>query len=251
MIDAIKAFIQQTRVRGKQVEPPDSDAQERLIAHIAAWLALAHTHGVETAHNGVARAISIGTPRNWFDKAKQVVASLVASITETVEGWISDAVGDDASIDEVAIEDIVTEQLEAFADNKADLISTWEIPAAFENGMLETFQEMGYLTKQWVADGPNPCPVCLANAEQGSIPIGQGWNGLDAPPAHPHCMCQCVPGDDASTTRAAQPTTQRISKMGACTCEICQAHHNQPLPDGQAPPWHEGGCDCTAEEVKT
>ncbi len=246
MSDALKTFIRQTRVQGKHVEPPDSDAQERLSARVAAWLALAHTHGTEQAQQDVARAISIGTPRNWFGKAKQVVASLVASITETVEGWMADATDGDVEVDEADIADMVTQELEAFAENKADLISTYEIPAAFENGMLETFVQMGYAQVVWVAQD-NACPICVANSEQGAIPIGQGWNGLDGPPAHSHCRCNLDVADNL-TERVAQPL-QRISKMGACTCEVCTERNGKPVEHGKEPPYHEGGCDCTAEEV--
>ena len=44
--------------------------------------------------------------------------------------------------------------------------------------------------KKWTPDGPDPCPVCLGNAADGAIPVGEPFTSGDMePPAHPNCEC--------------------------------------------------------------
>ena len=44
--------------------------------------------------------------------------------------------------------------------------------------------------KLWIADGPDPCPVCLANQAEGRILAGEPFTSGDMePPAHPNCKC--------------------------------------------------------------
>ena len=44
--------------------------------------------------------------------------------------------------------------------------------------------------KAWIADGPDPCATCKANADDGAIPVGEAFESGDMePPAHPHCEC--------------------------------------------------------------
>jgi HK97 family phage portal protein len=45
--------------------------------------------------------------------------------------------------------------------------------------------------KRWVADGPDPCAACAANADDGAIPVGEAFeSGALEPPQHPHCECR-------------------------------------------------------------
>jgi hypothetical protein len=47
--------------------------------------------------------------------------------------------------------------------------------------------------KKWLLD-PDPCPVCIANAGQGEIPLLQAFQGGSmTSPAHPRCRCTVVP----------------------------------------------------------
>jgi HK97 family phage portal protein len=44
--------------------------------------------------------------------------------------------------------------------------------------------------KSWIADGPDPCQVCLGNEQDGVIPVAEPFTSGDMePPAHPHCEC--------------------------------------------------------------
>lgn len=59
--------------------------------------------------------------------------------------------------------------------------------------------------KEWIVDG-NPCAECLDIEDQGPIGLEESWDSddgpIDAPPAHPNCMC----GMDMTFEEATEPT---------------------------------------------
>lgn len=73
----------------------------------------------------------------------------------------------------------------SFARNAGQL-SVWK--AAANQGLIERQNSK----KQWIVDG-KPCEECMDLEDQGAIGLDEFWDGedgpLDAPPAHPNCMC--------------------------------------------------------------
>jgi SPP1 gp7 family putative phage head morphogenesis protein len=76
-----------------------------------------------------------------------------------------------------------------FSTYRAEMIAQTELNDAYAQGVLEFGRQTGALGKSWEPDG-EACPICLDNADQGTIPIDDDFaSGDDAPPAHPNCDC--------------------------------------------------------------
>lgn len=90
--------------------------------------------------------------------------------------------------DEVAAD--ITDQFESIADYRADMITRTEVAKAMNGGDLAAMTKSGVATKAWVAAGNNPCPICVANEDDGYIGVDDYFNSGDTmPPAHPNCEC--------------------------------------------------------------
>lgn len=84
---------------------------------------------------------------------------------------------------------IVTE-FEGISDNRAYLIANTETNQAMSTAQQAFLTENGFKTKQWVGAGPNTCPICQGNEDDGPVQIDQSFSsGDDHPPAHPGCEC--------------------------------------------------------------
>lgn len=85
-------------------------------------------------------------------------------------------------------------KLGSFTPGRARMIARTEIARARNAAVLEsadvaTQNGTVLLNKSWV-NGTNPCPVCVANAGEGAIPLKSPFqSGHQAAPAHPSCMC--------------------------------------------------------------
>jgi hypothetical protein len=79
-----------------------------------------------------------------------------------------------------------------FSPARALNIARTETANAQGEGKLDYFRASGIERKEWTdSDG---CPDCVANAEQGPIPIDDEFqSGDDHEPAHPGCRCAVVP----------------------------------------------------------
>jgi hypothetical protein len=85
----------------------------------------------------------------------------------------------------------------AFSDYRAETVSRSELIKAYGKASLGSYREGGAWGKEW-ATGGDPCDECMANEEQGPIPIDEGFqSGDDAPAAHPRCECALLPVFDA------------------------------------------------------
>ena len=95
----------------------------------------------------------------------------------------------------------VTKRSTAYANylhkNRAHRIAVTEIADAYNYGQEESIRQAvdtGALPfppeKEWMAGGPNPCPICLANEDQAAIPLEDEFQGgKRRPTQHPHCAC--------------------------------------------------------------
>ena len=82
--------------------------------------------------------------------------------------------------------------------------------------------------KVWIADGADPCPVCLANQEAGTILAGEEFpDGSMSPPAHPHCEC--------GMTDTAMRHTRPILNDGLASGEAMADLFRRVLSDGYVP----------------
>lgn len=86
--------------------------------------------------------------------------------------------------------DAIKETFSGMKEKRADMIARTELSSAYNSALLESARESADLLKNWSADGPNPCPQCIENSEQGSIALDKEFaSGDDAPPLHPGCFC--------------------------------------------------------------
>ena len=84
----------------------------------------------------------------------------------------------------------------AFPDARAEMISRTEIARADVEGNMAAYRQSGIVVgKQWILGSEyDDNDECLENAEAGVIPLDAAFpSGDDAPPAHPHCLCDVVP----------------------------------------------------------
>jgi hypothetical protein len=101
---------------------------------------------------------------------------------------LEQALADNTPIDAVAaqIQDLGADP------QRAQMIAITEINRASNQAALAYYQAHGTTEVLWLLD-EDPCPVCIANAEAGPVPIGEPFPSLDfAPPAHPRCRCGLI-----------------------------------------------------------
>lgn len=120
--------------------------------------------------------------------------AITESTRNMIRRAIEDGIRDNLSADQIA------DQIQTgatFSPERAKLVAHTEIAAANSNGALA-----GYFTaraagvdvaKEWVL-GPDPCPVCQANAAAGPIELEEPFpSGHIATPGHPRCECALSP----------------------------------------------------------
>lgn len=101
--------------------------------------------------------------------------------------------------DELAAEGLsqaeIDKKVEAYRDEliseRAEVIAQNEMGKAIEGGAFENAKRGGATHKVWIpVFAGNVCEDCLANAEQGPIPIGDQFStGDEFGQAHPGCHC--------------------------------------------------------------
>jgi SPP1 gp7 family putative phage head morphogenesis protein len=82
----------------------------------------------------------------------------------------------------------------AFSPQRAQVIARTELAMAESQGNLQAYIASGVVQKKrWILD-PDPCPVCIANAAQGDVPLLQAFQGgVMTAPQHPNCRCAIAP----------------------------------------------------------
>lgn len=124
------------------------------------------------------------------DQAAELVSQITEATRDMLRRTISDAlkenVGTDALIQRI-------QDSTAFSEKRSALIAHTEVRDANERGVLEGLRgarSAGVsLKKEWLL-GPNPCPICQDNADEGPIDLDDDFpSGDDAPTAHPNCEC--------------------------------------------------------------
>jgi SPP1 gp7 family putative phage head morphogenesis protein len=128
-----------------------------------------------------------------------------------LEDALRDAVraGEDPQVIAQRIEDILR------VASRAAMIADTEVTRAANAAALQVFKDLGIAYKTWQSrrDG-KVCPVCLANQDQGPIPLSALFaNGLAAPPAHPRCRCWTSPWTPPSVL-TGKVLTRRVTDTG-------------------------------------
>lgn len=86
--------------------------------------------------------------------------------------------------------DMIESEFEGISATRAFGIANTEANQAMSSAQQAFLTENGFKTKQWVGAGPNTCPYCQQNEDDGPIPLDETFSTGDLhPPGHPGCEC--------------------------------------------------------------
>jgi len=126
--------------------------------------------------------------------------SIDDSTREMIRGDITTAMEQGMSNGDLA--DLLSQNY-AFSDDRAMMIARTETAAADVQGNLALYRESGQVdTKEWIV-GEDCCDDCQQLDGEVVSLDGTFSDGSDAPPAHPMCRCDVLPGLSASTGGAS------------------------------------------------
>ena len=122
-----------------------------------------------------------------------------SSIDETTRTRLINLIRDTrmnaTTIDELA--NIIADEFEGISETRAFMIANTEANQAMSSAQQAFLVENGVPTKQWVGAGPNTCPICQGNEDQGPIPVNEDFESGDPhPPGHPGCECYEDAGEE-------------------------------------------------------
>lgn len=76
---------------------------------------------------------------------------------------------------------------------RSDMIARTETANALGQGFMDSAKQLGVKGKSVVLSN-NPCDICIANADEGVIPLNQAFQSGDMTvPFHPRCECAIAP----------------------------------------------------------
>lgn len=154
------------------------------------------TEAVENAALQIAREIetSATLPETFAGKylRENSLSRLTGEIAETTKERLRNAVADafegGGTADDIIA--AIRSEMDDMSTRRAELIAQTEVNAAYNAGRSALAGAAGMNQKSWAAEGPDPCPVCLANEGEGWIPVYQFFNGgVLIPTQHPMCYC--------------------------------------------------------------
>ena len=126
---------------------------------------------------------------------------LAKTIPETLRGHVAVAIEKQlaAGTSIADLRDAIREVAPDLTEWQAVRIARTETAMAYCEGNRQAWEQQGVATKAWTVAG-GPCPICegIGDAYPDDIPIGEAFstgNGSwQAPPAHPNCRCDLLPG---------------------------------------------------------
>jgi hypothetical protein len=126
---------------------------------------------------------------------------LAKTIPETLKGHVAVAIEKQlaAGTSIADLRDAIREVSPDLTEWQAVRIARTETAMAYCEGNRQAWEQQGVATKAWSVAG-GPCPICegIGEAYPNDIPIGEafstGSGSWQAPPAHPNCRCDLLPG---------------------------------------------------------
>ncbi|KKN50686.1 hypothetical protein LCGC14_0630350 [marine sediment metagenome] len=144
--------------------------------------------------------------------AVQRGSSLVRGIDETTRNRLASVVGGGIR-DRVGVRGLARRIRTDFPKMnraRAKMISLTETNHALSQGALERMMERGAKFKTVVLS-PAPCPICIANKNQGGIPVDRAFNsGHLRSPFHPNCLCTIVPARNLGKPKVASSVSKPV-----------------------------------------
>lgn len=135
------------------------------------------------------RVLPDGTIIDNPDAKWSITETTRSSIRDTIAGGLRDNIGSDAIVSAL-------ETSYAFSPERADMVSRTEIAMANSDAAMSGYRSAAAVgvnvKKQWIL-GPEPCEICIGNADDGAIGLDDTFSsGDDNTPAHPNCECAVV-----------------------------------------------------------
>lgn len=128
------------------------------------------------------------------DYATAHAAQLVKGLDNTTRTAVAEAVGQGITqmLGVGGAGRLIRGVAQSMSRYRAELIASTEMNDAMSQAALDKMKKIGIARKRIVL-APNACPVCRANAAQGSIPVSQEFkSGNSRTPFHPGCRCAVV-----------------------------------------------------------
>jgi hypothetical protein len=165
------------------------DAAEKMAARMVTEITRETEKNIR---NLIAEAISEGIPP--YDAARLIVPliGLTSAQGQAVLKYRAELIDNGLAADKVNSE--VDDYAEELLGKRADSIARTEILDALNAGQDEAWQQaqdQGLLTDdatKQVILSEDACPICVAIADEGPVPIGEDFSE-DGPPFHPQCRC--------------------------------------------------------------
>ena len=141
-------------------------------------------------------AFDVDNPRarNWMkDHALDGAKSVVGTIKEAIRAKLTAGITAGSSVDDIAA------SISAFFEGvnwRALRVARTEVISSYAEGSMEGYRQSGVVkAKVWaIIDDDRVDDECVANAEQGAIPLDAVFqSGVSAPPVHPNCRCSVQP----------------------------------------------------------
>lgn len=113
-----------------------------------------------------------------------------------------------------------------FSEDRARLIAKTELKTIGQRSQYEGWRKSGKVSmvKWHLSSVGIHCPLCIANAEQGPVPLNKAFSsGHEAPPAHPRCGCYLTVAEIKKTGFAGRKHTAETKARIAQTMKIRRA----------------------------
>lgn len=177
-----------------------SKAKQQLGREIDAILHEAQALGVRYGQSMVEKQQEsvLTSIKQLAGRAKKLVGMIINHVQESIAEAVHreqqaepPASAEPTPQDEWAL---VQEQFKALETALPDLFASTEVHAAIEASVRQVLEGSGITLVAWRTE-PDACDICVANEDHGPIEIGSAFpSGDAAPPQHPRCRCNVVPG---------------------------------------------------------
>ncbi len=121
------------------------------------------------------------------EQVNELITGLDATSLQSIADAVSTGITDQLGVPGTAR--LIQDAVDGMTSWRADMIAATEMNDAMSQAFLQKLinNSVGY--KQWIL-GPDPCPICEENADEGAIPVDEDFSSSDdAPPAHVNCVC--------------------------------------------------------------
>lgn len=134
-----------------------------------------------------------------LDKAGITVKGINATRVGELGNLLARTVGEGASMGRTAA---AIREMFGTGSSWAKTVAQTETRRAVTAASVDTYQEAGVESVEWLTAWGEACPICQEFQSMGPVLIGSGaFDGDDGPPGHPNCFCVVLPVIDPELLR--------------------------------------------------